>query len=79
VNLGYRPSSLFGEEFLSAPIHSLLWSPNWSFRWLGHRANSVDLRGVGFNASVSDHEAQEQSGKHTEDTLCWVELPLEFS
>jgi hypothetical protein len=24
VNLGYRPSSLFGEEFLSAPIHSPL-------------------------------------------------------
>jgi hypothetical protein len=34
--LGYRPSSLLGEEFLSAPIHSLppLWSPNRSFnRW----------------------------------------------
>jgi hypothetical protein len=24
VNLGYRPSSLLGEEFLSAPIHSIL-------------------------------------------------------
>jgi hypothetical protein len=24
VNLGYRPSSLLGEEFLSAPIHSPL-------------------------------------------------------
>jgi hypothetical protein len=24
VNLGYRPSSLFGEEFLSTPIHSPL-------------------------------------------------------
>jgi hypothetical protein len=24
VNLGHRPSSLFGEEFLSAPIHSPL-------------------------------------------------------
>jgi hypothetical protein len=24
VNVGYRPSSLFGEEFLSAPIHSPL-------------------------------------------------------
>jgi hypothetical protein len=28
---------------------------------------------------VSDHEAQEQSGGDTEDTLCWVELPLELS
>jgi hypothetical protein len=25
VNLGYRSSSLFGEEFLSAPIHSPLF------------------------------------------------------
>jgi hypothetical protein len=24
VNLGFRPSSLLGEEFLSAPIHSPL-------------------------------------------------------
>jgi hypothetical protein len=32
VNLGHRLSSLFGEEFLSAPIHSPpLWSPNRSF------------------------------------------------
>jgi hypothetical protein len=32
VNFGHRPSSLFGEEFLSAPIHSPpLWSPNRSF------------------------------------------------
>jgi hypothetical protein len=32
VNLGYRPSSLFGEQFLSAPIHPPpLWSPNRSF------------------------------------------------
>jgi hypothetical protein len=28
---------------------------------------------------VPDHEAQEQSGRDTEDTHCWVELPLEFS
>jgi hypothetical protein len=28
---------------------------------------------------VPDHEAQEQSGGDTEDTLCWVELPLELS
>jgi hypothetical protein len=28
---------------------------------------------------VPDHEAQEQSGGDSEDTLCWVELPLEFS
>jgi hypothetical protein len=28
---------------------------------------------------VPDHEAQEQSGTDTEDTLCWIELPLEFS
>jgi hypothetical protein len=25
VNLGYRSNSLFGEEFLSAPIHSPLF------------------------------------------------------
>jgi hypothetical protein len=31
VILGFRPSSLLGEEFLSAPIHSPpLWSPNRS-------------------------------------------------
>jgi hypothetical protein len=47
--------------------------------WLGRLAYSVDLCWVGFNASVSDHEAQEQSGGDTEDTLCWVELPLELS
>jgi hypothetical protein len=40
---------------------------------------SVDFRWVGFNASVPDHEAQEQSGGDTEDALCWVELPLELS
>jgi hypothetical protein len=35
VNLGYRSSSLLGEEFLSAPIHSPpLWSPNRSFTLL---------------------------------------------
>jgi hypothetical protein len=28
---------------------------------------------------VPDHEAQEQSGGDTEDTLCWVVLPLELS
>jgi hypothetical protein len=28
---------------------------------------------------VPDHEAQEQSRGHTEDTLGWVELPLELS
>jgi hypothetical protein len=28
---------------------------------------------------VPDHEAQEQSVGDTEDTLCWVKLPLEFS
>jgi hypothetical protein len=47
--------------------------------WLGHLAYGVDLRWVGFNALVPDHEAQEQSGGDTEDTLCWVELPLELS
>jgi hypothetical protein len=32
VDLGRRPSSIFGEEFLSAPIHSPpLWSPSRSF------------------------------------------------
>jgi hypothetical protein len=36
VNLGHRTSSLFGEEFLSAPIHSLpFWSPNRSFNGEG--------------------------------------------
>jgi hypothetical protein len=28
---------------------------------------------------VSDHEALEQPGRHTEDTFGWVELPLELS
>jgi hypothetical protein len=28
---------------------------------------------------VPDHEAQEQSGGDTKDTLCWVKLPLELS
>jgi hypothetical protein len=28
---------------------------------------------------VPDHEAQEQSRRHIEDTLGWVELPLKFS
>jgi hypothetical protein len=28
---------------------------------------------------VPDHEAQEQSGGDTKDTLGWVELPLELS
>jgi hypothetical protein len=38
VNLGLRPSSLFGEEFLSAPIHSPpLWLPNRSFNWYQSR------------------------------------------
>jgi hypothetical protein len=46
---------------------------------LGHLADSVDLRGVGLNASVSNHEAQEQSERHTEDTLSWIELPQELS
>jgi hypothetical protein len=45
---------------------------------LVHGAHSVDLHGVGFNASVSNHEAQEQAGGYTEDTLGWVELPLEL-
>jgi hypothetical protein len=40
---------------------------------------SVDLCWVGYNASVPNHEAQEQSGGDTEDALCWVELPLELS
>jgi hypothetical protein len=40
---------------------------------------SVDYHGVGFNASVSDHDAQEQFGGYTEDTLGRVELPLELS
>jgi hypothetical protein len=36
VNSGHRPSSLFGEEFLSAPINSLpLWSHNRSFTLSG--------------------------------------------
>jgi hypothetical protein len=37
------------------------------------------FRWVGFNASVPDHEAQEQPGGDTEDTLCWVELTMELS
>jgi hypothetical protein len=28
---------------------------------------------------VPNHEAEEQPGRHTEDTIGWVELPLEFS
>jgi hypothetical protein len=34
---------------------------------------------VGFNTSVPDHDAQEKLGRHIEDTLGGVELPLEFS
>jgi hypothetical protein len=41
-------------------------------QWLGHVAYNVDLHGVGFNTSVSDHEAQKKSGGYTE-------LPLELS
>jgi hypothetical protein len=37
VNLGHRLSSLFGEEFLSAPIHPPLWSSNRSFNWYQSR------------------------------------------
>jgi hypothetical protein len=32
--------------------------------------------GVGFNASVFDHEAQEKSRGYTEDALGQIELPL---
>jgi hypothetical protein len=35
--------------------------------------------GFGLDASVSDHEDQEQSGRDTEDTLRMVELPLELA
>jgi hypothetical protein len=36
---------------------------------------SVDLHGVGLNASVFDHEDQEQARGYTDDTLGRVELP----
>jgi hypothetical protein len=42
-------------------------------------AYGVDLCWVGLDASVSDHEDQEQSGRDTEDTLRLVELPLELA
>jgi hypothetical protein len=57
VNLGFRPSSLLGEEFLSAPIHSPpLWSPNRSFtRWRGCRDTN---NGHGRNRSRSSQSPQ---------------------
>jgi hypothetical protein len=39
----------------------------------------VDLHWIGFDASVPDHEAYEQFEGDTEDTLRWVQLPLELS
>jgi hypothetical protein len=46
---------------------------------LDHLAYSVNLRWVGLDASVPDHEAQKQSRRDTEDTFCWIEIPLELS
>jgi hypothetical protein len=37
-------------------------------RWLDHVVNHVDLDRVGLDASVSNHEAQDQSRRDTKDT-----------
>jgi hypothetical protein len=38
-------------------------------RWLDHVVNHVNLDRVGLDASVSNHEAQDQSRRDTKDTL----------
>jgi hypothetical protein len=70
----FSPSLLMKRPHHSCELHDV-----FLVGWLGHVAYSVDLCRVGFNASMPDHEAQEQSRRYIEDTLGWVELPLELS
>jgi hypothetical protein len=57
VNLGYRPSSLLGEELLSAPIHS----PPLSGRLIGPSAGPVHMLSTGLTGGGDRSDRSELS------------------